>query len=220
MTLSRETVQTGMVGEYRSFVDLVERQSAERWQRPTRCEGWSVADVAAHVVGQLTDVVALRLEGLGTPVTARQVEERSGCPPSALATELLDRINAASALAEAFDDADWDAPVAGSSIQSLGFGLESLWFDTFLHADDIRVALGEPTVVGDGLTASISHIAQVLTDQDWNAATLSFEGMPVFPVSGGDGMNISGDPMAFVLAATGRGDPTTLALDPSVNIYR
>jgi hypothetical protein len=31
---------------------------------------------------------------------------------------------------------------------------------------------------------------------------------------------VSGDPLAFVLAATGRSDPGALGLDESVNVYR
>jgi hypothetical protein len=30
---------------------------------------------------------------------------------------------------------------------------------------------------------------------------------------------LTGDPLPFVLAATGRSDPAALGLDPSVNIY-
>ena len=32
-------------------------------------------------------------------------------------------------------------------------------------------------------------------------------------------MSVTGDRLAFVLAATGRSDPVALGLDPSVNIY-
>ena len=89
MTLSREVVVPGMLAEYKSFSELVGGLSGEDWETPSRCEGWRVADVAAHVVGQLTDVVNLRLEGLGTPeVTQRQVDERRGKTPSELAAEL------------------------------------------------------------------------------------------------------------------------------------
>ena len=37
---------------------------------------------------------------------------------------------------------------------------------------------------------------------------------------GGGGRRITGDPLAFVLVATGRGDPAPSALDETVNIYR
>jgi len=221
MTLERQIVVPGMLAEYRSFRQLVEGLSAGEWATPTRCAGWAVSDVAGHVIGQLTDVVNFRLDGLGTPeATARQAKERAGRPPKELAEELEAGIPTAEALAAGFDDEAWAAPVAGSATPSLGFGLESLWFDTYLHADDIRAALGRPTQAGEGIVPSLSHIAQVLTDQGWEPATLDFAGMPAFTVSGGGGRRIDGDPMTFVLVSTGRGDPATLGLDPSVNIYR
>ena len=59
-----------------------------------------------------------------------------------------------------------------------------------------------------------------MLDRDgWRAATLAFDGMPVIEVSGG-GEKITGDTLAFVLAATGRADPATVGLDETVNIYR
>jgi uncharacterized protein (TIGR03083 family) len=220
MTLSRDLVQPGMLDEYRAFEVLVRAQSDAGWTTPTRCDGWTVADVAGHVIGQLTDVVNLRLEDLGSPeATARQVGERAGRPPGELADELAAGTESAATLAAAFDDASWDAPIAGSTVQSLGFGLESLWFDTYLHADDMRAAIGQQTTETGGLAPSVSHIAQILTDQGWDAATLSLDDLPVFEVSGG-GRTISGPAMPFILVATGRADPAALGLDSSVNIYR
>jgi len=220
MTLARTVVIPGMVAEYATFADLVGSLSDEQWETPSRCAGWRVADVAAHVIGQLTDVVNFRLEGLGTPeVTERQVDERRGRAPKELADELTAAGATAAALADAFDDDAWAAPGPPGVTGTLGFGLEALWFDTYLHADDIRAALGMPSERGAGLEPSLSHIAQVLTDQGWRAATLQLDGHGEFPISGG-GPAITGDAYAFVLASTGRGDPTTLGLDPSVNIYR
>jgi uncharacterized protein (TIGR03083 family) len=220
MTLPRAVVIPGMLDEYAAFGALLRDISGEDWDRPTRCADWRVAGVAGHVVGQLTDVVNLRLEGLGTPeVTARQVEERVGRSPADLADELGGAAEAAAGLAGAFDDAAWEGPSPGATAGTLGFGLEALWFDTYLHADDIRDALGIPAVLGAGLRPSVSHIAQVLTDQGWGPATLGLDGMEPFTVSGG-GRAVTGDPMAFVLAATGRADPAPLGLDPAVNIYR
>jgi hypothetical protein len=53
---------------------------------------------------------------------------------------------------------------------------------------------------------------------DWESATLAFDGLPEFPVSGG-GRRIDGDALQFVLVATGREDPASLGLDASVNLY-
>lgn len=220
MTLGRTVVVPGMIEEYGAFVGLLRTLSTDEWQAPSRCQGWSAADVAGHVVGQITDVSELRLEGLGTPeVTDRQVRERRGRGPHELADELDASTAKAAALAAAFDDGAWDAPGPPGTPGTLGQGLESLWFDTFLHADDIRRATGRPTVAGGGLLPSLSHISQVLTDQEWRPATLRLDGMEEFAVSGG-GPAVSGDPMTFILVSTGRAEPDLLGLDPTVNIYR
>ncbi len=177
-TLGRTVVLQGMFTEYTDFAALLRSLGSEQWQTPSRCEGWTVADVAGHVVGQLTDVSEFRLEGLGTAeVTDRQVQERRGRPPSELADELDTAAGTASGLAAAFDDDAWSAPGPPGTPGTLGQGLESLWFDTFLHADDIRAAIDEPTVLGDGVLASVSHIAQMLTDQGWGPATLRLGGL-------------------------------------------
>jgi uncharacterized protein (TIGR03083 family) len=218
MTLPRETVVQGLDQELGDFEELLRSLSDEEWSRPSRCESWSAADVAAHVVGQLSDVVAGRFDGLGTPeVTLRQVVERRGRSPKELADELAEAHVGASAIANALDDAAWDGagPVGGT----LGHGVESLWFDAYLHADDIRAAAGRATVPGPGLLASTSHLAEELGNQGWGPATLALDGQPEFPVSGG-GRPVTGDPHQFALVATGRLDPATMGLDAAVNIYR
>ncbi|HXY42993.1 MAG TPA: maleylpyruvate isomerase N-terminal domain-containing protein, partial [Acidimicrobiales bacterium] len=89
MTLPREFVIPGLLAEYGSFAELVRGLSNTDWTASTRCHEWQVADVAGHVVGQLTDVVNLCLDGVGTPeVTKRQTDERRGRRPSELAGEL------------------------------------------------------------------------------------------------------------------------------------
>jgi hypothetical protein len=70
------------------------------------------------------------------------------------------------------------------------------------------------------LAPSVSHLTQVLTEQGWSPATVKLEGLPSFDVSGGGGQVIDGDPMTFILVASGRVDHGTLGLDEAVNIYR
>ena len=222
MTLERSVVVPGVLAEYRSFGELLANLSEEEWRSPSRCEGWSVGDVAGHVVGQLSDVTALRLDGLGTPeVTARQVEERRGRKASELAEELDAATQTASELIGSFDEDAYNAEGPQGNGQTLGAGLESLWFDTFLHADDIRVALGQKTTSTTAHAVSVSHISQVLTDQGWQPASIRLDGLDEFLVAGGDEGNvIEGDPMQFILISTGRADPADLGLDTTVNIYR
>ncbi len=222
MTLARSLVVPGMIDEYGAFADLLGTLSPEQWEAPSRCTGWRVSDVAAHVVGQLADVTAFRLDGLGTPeVTTRQVDERRGALPGALADELRTGAKAATDIVEGFDEDAYESEGPQGNGQTLGFGLESLWFDTYLHADDIRDALGQSTDSKVGLVPSVSHISQVLSQQQWTPATLRLNGLDEFLVSGGDtGKLITGDPMQFILVSTGRADPATMGLDPAVNIYR
>jgi len=220
MALPRTTVTDGTLTEYAAFAGLVRSLGDDEWAKPTRCDGWTVGDVVAHVAGTLTDVVSGRLEGLGSPeVTAREVDERRGAGPAALADELDASARTAKELLAAFDDAAWNGEAPPGVPGTLGDGVEALWYDTFLHADDIRVAAGRATETGPGLEASVSHLATVLESQGWGPATLALDGVARHDVGGG-GREITGDAFAFVLAATGRTDPAPLGLDETVNVYR
>ena len=221
MTLPRDQIEKGFVEELSAFTALVRSLDDDQLDAPTRCDGWSVRDVAAHVAGTLADIIAGRFEGLGTPeVTRREVAERAGRSAADLADE-LDEVNAgAQALFAAFDDDAWEAPAPAGVAPTVGWGVESLWYDSFVHGDDIRHALGQPSVPSDALRAAVSHITAVLTDQGYPASTVALDGLDAFEVSGGGGQAISGDALAFVLAGTGRGDPGAIGLDEAVNIYR
>jgi hypothetical protein len=98
--------------------------------------------------------------------------------------------------------------------------VETLWYDTFVHADDIRAAIGRPSVSGPGAAASVSHLADALTDREWGPATIRLDGLDDFPVRGGGDPVITGDAMDFILAATGRLAPENIGLDQTVNVYR
>jgi uncharacterized protein (TIGR03083 family) len=222
MTLARSVVVPGMITEYGTFADLLDGLSPEQWEAPSRCDGWRVADVAAHVVGQLTDVTALRLEGLGTPeVTARQVDERRGRSAGELAGELRSSTKTATELSEAFDDDAFNGEGPQGGGLTLGHGLEALWFDTYLHADDMLAGIGRKITSNSGLAPSVSHISAELTGLGATPATIRLRGLDDFHVSGGDLRRmIEGDPMQFILVSTGRADPGTMGLGPEINIYR
>jgi uncharacterized protein (TIGR03083 family) len=219
MTLPREDIESGIVAEHRQFAELIRSISREEWTRPSRCAGWSVGDVAAHVVGTMSDIVAGRLEGQGTEeVTARQVEERRGRSAGELADELEGASKVAADMLRGFDDAAWSARAPGGYDGPLGEAVETLWYDAYLHADDMRAALGRPSQRGPGLRASVSHVATMLERRGWGPATLALDGVEEMTIGGG-GKRVTGDALAFVLAATGRADPATLGLDSSVNLY-
>jgi uncharacterized protein (TIGR03083 family) len=151
-------------------------------------------------------------------VTEREAKERAGRSAGELVSELAQGRTGVVALADALDDEAWDAPVASDFDGTLGEGVLALWFDGYLHADDIRAALGSPPVRSDGLGASIHWVAVDLARRGWGPATLALDGMDVIDVGGG-GDKITGDPYEFVLVATGRADPSSFGLDESVNIF-
>src|SRR5688572_2814819 len=219
MTLPREDIINGLLAEMESFEDLIRSLDDSDWSTPTRCEGWPVSAVASHFIGQMADVVAGRLEGLGSPeVTQREVDERTGRSAAELADELAGVRKTATDMLALFDDAAWNTPSPGGYEGTLGDGVEALWFDGFVHGDDIRRAIGRPSELGDGLRASASHLSTELTKLNWGPATLALDGLPEFEISGG-GKRVEGDPLTFILAATGRCDAAAAGVDPSVNVY-
>jgi len=217
--LDRTEISSGFLAELDNFGELLESLEPSDLDAPTRCEGWTVRDVAGHMVGQVTDVVNGRLDGLGTPeVTQHEAKERAGRSAAELAEELAEGRAGVAALAEQLDDAAWNTPVATDFDGTLGDGVLALWFDGYLHADDIRAALGTPSPKGNGLRGSIHWVAADLGRRGWGPATLALDGVEVIHVGGG-GEKISGDPQQFLLVATGRADPSPLGLDESVNIF-
>jgi len=220
MALPRDEVSAGLIAELADFEELLRSIDDNARNTPTRCGEWDVGDVASHTIGSLADVVAGRLDGLGSPeVTAREVSERRGRSLTELADECAEVRDAARGLLALFDDDAWNAEAPGGYEGTLGDGVEALWYDTYLHADDIRSALGQPSVPGDGLRAAASHLSVELTKRGWGPATLALDGLPEFSVSSGGGLRIAGDPLVFTLVATGRADPATLDLDATVNVY-
>jgi uncharacterized protein (TIGR03083 family) len=219
VTLSRREVTSGLVEELDAFAALLGSLNADDWSQPTRCTGWSVGDVAAHVTGSMADVVSGRLDGLGSDeATAREVAERSGRSAADVIQELTDVTKLASEIAAGFDDATWEAPAPSDFPGTLGQGVEALWYDTYLHGDDIRAALGRPSERGAGLRASVHHMAFEFERLGWGPATLAFDGIEPVPVGGG-GARHTGDALEFVLVATGRADPALLGPDAPINIY-
>ena len=212
--LVRTDVARGVLDEYESFAALVESLDAKAWETPTRCTGFEVRDVAGHVIGLAEDVVK------GVPGSRNAEEEAAsvrGDTPAQAAARLRAVIESLRPLLDALDDDMWNGP-SGVPDLTFGRGVLTLWYDAFVHADDIRAALGRPSESGPGLAASVEYLAGELTTRDWGPATLALDGLPRHDVSGGGG-EITGDPMQFVLVATGRAEPATMGLQPGVSIY-
>ena len=220
MTLPREEVVDGLDEELTAFVTLLRSLAPEEWTAPTRCEGWTVADVAAHVTGQLSDIVHGRFDRLRAPgAIDDQVAERRGRSVTEVADELAEAAKLGRDLLASFDDTAWSgpSPVAGRTV---GHGVEGIAADAWVHADDIRAAIGRSADRSNRMRIALVHYVAVLEEQGWGPATLQLDGIERIDVAGGhEGRVVTGDPVAFVLAATGRLDPATLGLDESINVY-
>ena len=222
--LPRDEVIEGIDGELEGFAGLVRSLDERDSGQPSRCEGWTARDVAAHLVGAFADITSGRIEGQGTPeVSERQVVERQGRTVEELADE-CDEVRAVTrAMLTGIDDATWTQEAPGGYDMTIGQAMESMWTGAYVHADDIRAAVGRTSERGPGLRASVVNVADQLTARGWGPVILALDGLEEIPVGDttetSNARRITGDPLTFLLAATGRGDPAPLGLDASVNVF-
>src|SRR5437764_11796371 len=89
MVLPRHEVTAGFTDALTRFEQLVRSLGDDEWKAPTRCEGWVVADVVAHVSGALNAVATGQLDDFADPShVARHVAERKGKSQDELADEI------------------------------------------------------------------------------------------------------------------------------------
>lgn len=188
---------------------------AEAW--PTRCEGWTVRDVVAHLAGTFTDIRTWRIARLGTPETnRRQIVERRDADVEQLLDELAAGVEWATRRAVAFAGLSDEH---GRQVSLLRRLLLVLWFDLYVHTDDILDAGGtepDPMVASAGLWASIDHIRNVLAGRNVEIASLPDERL--VEVRAGD-VGVRLDARRFVLAATGRAGAAAAGLERHIAIY-
>ncbi len=212
--LRRPEVAQGAFDQYTEFAELLEALDDRAWHAPTRCEGFEVHDVAGHVVGLAEDVVR------GVPGSRTAVEEAAALrdfSSAEVAKHLRTALEPIGALVNALDDDAWNGPSPVEGL-SLGRGVLTLWYDTYVHTDDIRAALDLPPLRGPGLRAAVEYLAGELESRGWGPAEIALDGLPPYAVGAG-GPKITGDPLTFTMIATGRLDPEVLGLDATVNIY-
>ncbi|MEU0911343.1 maleylpyruvate isomerase family mycothiol-dependent enzyme [Streptomyces althioticus] len=113
----------------------------------TACPGWTVRDLLAHCSAALSRVVESRYEkDVFSPASnQRDIDERSG------------RTHA-----EILDELDRGMTEAGPVIAKAGGRLDAVALGEWVHAGDVRVALGEPgAYAGSGLPLALRLLAQV-----------------------------------------------------------
>jgi uncharacterized protein (TIGR03083 family) len=211
----RQRTITGLVDEYRSFARLVGALSDSDWIRETRCVGWQVRDVAAHVTGQAIDTVS------GT-ICSRTPDDQAaalrGESATALAAQLHSALTSLDRLSAVIDDAAWSAPSPAPGL-TVAQGMHTLLEDAYVHADDIRAALGLRPDAGPGLHASVDFLLGALARDQAARAEPAIARLLAVPTE--NFARLTGiTAYDFVLAATGRREPSSLRLPLSVNIFR
>jgi hypothetical protein len=94
-----------------------------------------------------------------------------------VADECADVAKAAAAMLTMFDDEAWEAPIGQGVVGSIGFGVEALWFDTFIHGDDMRSPLGlAPDLAPGAVAAAVSHVTVFLAELGWTEPFPSDDG--------------------------------------------
>jgi len=211
----RHRTISGLVDEYRSFAQLIGALSDADWARETRCTGWEVRDIAAHVVGQAIDTVSGTIGSRAPDDQAAALRSES---PTVLAEQLHTALTSLAQLATVIDDAAWSAPNPAPGL-TLGQGVHALQQDAYVHGDDIRDAVGLPFDAGPGLHASLDFVLGALLRDDTaraEPAVARILAVPADHFTQQTGLAAHD----FLLAATGRRDPTPLRLPENVNIFR
>ncbi|MEU0653693.1 maleylpyruvate isomerase family mycothiol-dependent enzyme [Streptomyces albogriseolus] len=113
----------------------------------TACPGWTVRDVLAHCSAALSRVVESRYEkDVFSPAgNQRDIDERAGWTTARILDEL-----------------DHGMTEAGPVIAKAGGVLDGVALGEWVHAGDVRDALGEPgAYAGAGLPFALALLAQV-----------------------------------------------------------
>ena len=168
-----DDVATPLLRQRDRLGELAATFDDEHWAAPTRCDGWSVQDVIAHLASTNQFwTMSINAGAAGEPTrfltdfdpvaTPAQLVEgtRSWTPAEALERfcRSNDRLRAA---VEALDEPAWslpaEAPPGHLAIRLVA--LHALW-DSWIHERDIALPLGlEPVVQPDEISASLVYAA-------------------------------------------------------------
>lgn len=156
----------------RRLAEELGRLDESRWAASTRCDGWDVRGVIAHLDSTNTFWSASIEAGVaGTPTTFLASFDPVATPAAMVAgndrsaPEVLDRFVASTdallSRLEALDDAGWgalaEAPPGHVTVSALVH--HALW-DSWVHERDILLPLGvQPVVEPDEVAASLAYAA-------------------------------------------------------------
>ena len=135
-----------------ALVPLLRGRPDEDFARPaTACPGWTVRDVLAHCSAALTRVVENRFEPgvFSAESNDRDIAERAGWTNARIVDEL-----------------ERGMTEAGPVIAGAGGALDMIALGEWVHAGDVREALGEPgAYAGAGLPYALDLLARLTRER-------------------------------------------------------
>jgi uncharacterized protein (TIGR03083 family) len=150
-----DAVAVPLVRQRRRFVDVLSSLSPEQWEMPSRCEGWRVQDVAAHLAGVDRFWNLVIESGLaGTPTRfladfdpkatpASLVDDVRAASPQETLAALLEASRTLCATVESLEHEAWlaigESPAGHVTMTALAH--HALW-DCWVHERDVVVPLG------------------------------------------------------------------------------
>jgi uncharacterized protein (TIGR03083 family) len=158
------------------------------------CPGWTVHDVVAHLSGSVADVLAGRMDGIGSEAwTATQVERSQGTP-----------------VAEMLSEWATGSPQFEDGLRALGGPMAALAVaDAWHHEQDIRGALGLPGGSDPATEITAIEAYATMVGGGWTAAGiaplhLTAGAHTVASAEGEPGATVQGTPFELARAVGGR----------------
>lgn len=225
--MKQQEVVDGSRYETQRLIEYLEALPADAWEKPTLCGAWRVRDLVSHLVGNVADVLVMNLTDAGSETfNQRQVDERADRSPAELLAEWNEKGPQMAAMGESLPADLWDSELPGFNF-TMGFGAQRLLEDLWVHAQDIRIPLGdEPLRDGPGLVATLEVIAwelgQRVPELAPGVASVRLEAgqfsETVRTADSGAEITVSGDPVALALVGTGRRSLDEAVADGSLKL--
>ncbi len=162
-----------LLRQRRRMVDILGDLEPEEWTVASRCSGWSIQDVVAHLIGTNRFwALSIRSGLAGSPTRlligfdpvatpARMVEPMRSLTPDAVLTVFAESVEDLAAALDGIDDAGWSriGEVPAGHVALRAVALHSLW-DAWIHERDVVLPLGQsPVEEADEVTASLLYAA-------------------------------------------------------------
>jgi uncharacterized protein (TIGR03083 family) len=144
-----------LLRQRRRFADVLSSLSPDQWATPSRCEGWSVQDIAAHLAGTdqfwnlaitsgLSGAPTRMLVGFDPKATpAALVDAERGASPTDTLAAFRKATEALCSIVASLDDEGWtalaEAPPGHVTVSAAAH--HALW-DSWVHERDVLVPLG------------------------------------------------------------------------------